>query len=96
MTDPDRSADNGGEGAYSQVADEQLDALARQNADLYNDILTMCEFIFTSPSRAQSMSAAITTNNGIVMRLPVPNRHPYKVFWTTATPRIEAIFPYET
>ena len=95
MTEQQQPAEKVVEGAYSQVADEQLDVLMRENADLYNDILTICEFIFTSPARAQSMSAAITTNKGIVMRLAVPRRHPYKVFWTTALPRIEAIFPYD-
>ena len=93
MTDPHQSAETGVGGAYSQVADEQLDVLTKENAALYDDILTICEFIFTSPARAQSMSTVITTNNGPVMRLPVPKHHPYKVFWTTSVPRIEAVFP---
>lgn len=82
------------EGAYSQVADEQLDAIERTDAALYNDLLTICEFVFTEPMRAQSMSAAVRTDHGIVFRLPVPGRHPYKVFWTSNGPRIEAVFPY--
>ena len=82
------------EGAYSQVADEQLDAIERTDAALYNDLLAICEFVFTEPMRAQSMSAAVRTDHGIVFRLPVPGRHPYKVFWTSNGPRIEAVFPY--
>jgi hypothetical protein len=30
----------------------------------------------------------------VVLRLPVPGRRPYKVFWTSAGPRIEAVFPH--
>lgn len=93
MIASDQPVTAGIEGTYSEIADIQLDALAERNAALYNDILTICEFIFTSPARAQSMSTAITTNNGTVMRLPVPKHNPYKVFWTTSVPRIEAIFP---
>jgi hypothetical protein len=40
------------------------------------------------------MSAAVQTADGIVFRLAVPGRHPYKVFWSSDGPRIEAIFPY--
>ncbi len=79
---------------YSEFADEQLDELERSYPDLYNDVLTMCELVFTNPSRAQSMSTAIQTPGGIVLRLPVPGRFPYKVFWTSDDPRIEAVFPH--
>ena len=82
------------EGSFSRVAIDQLDVLATHEPDLHDDILTVCELIFSNPQRAQSMSAAIRTEHGIIMRLAVPNRHPYKVFWTTATPRIEAVFPH--
>jgi hypothetical protein len=88
---------SGGEGAgdsYSEVADEQLDELQASDADLYNDILTMCELIFTEPARAQSMSTAIHTSEGIVLRLPVAGRAPCKVFWTTDGPRVEAVFSH--
>lgn len=82
------------EGSYSNVAFAQLDELQRTSPDLYDDILTVCELIFSNQQRAQSMSAAIRTEHGIVMRLAVPKRHPYKVFWTTDEPRVEAVFPY--
>ena len=83
------------DGSYSAVADEQLDEIDARDASLYNDILTVCELIFTDPSRAQSMSAAVRAEHGIVFRLAVPGRHPYKVFWSSAGPRIEAVFPYK-
>ena len=79
---------------YSEVADAQLEEMAAADADLYNDVLTICEFILDNPARAQSMSSAVTTPDGIVLRLAVPGRHPYKVFWTTTAPRIDAVFPY--
>ena len=82
------------EGAYSLVADEQLDAIEASHPELYNDLLTVCEFVFAEPGRAQSMSAAVRTEHGIVFRLAVPSRHPYKVFWSLPGPRIEAVFPY--
>lgn len=82
------------EGAYSEIADHQLDDLERSDGALYNDILTVCELVFTDPGRAQSMSAAVQTEHGIVFRLAVPGRHPYKVFWSSDGPRVEAIFPH--
>jgi hypothetical protein len=83
------------EGAYSEVADQQLTELEQRDAELYNDILTVCELVFTDPGRAQAMSAAIRAQHGIVFRLPVPGRHPFKVFWSSDGPRIEAVFPHE-
>ena len=79
---------------YSEVANEQLDEIEASDADLYNDILTICEFILASPRQAQSLSSALTTNVGICFRLSVPRRDPYKVFWTSGGPRIEAVFPH--
>jgi hypothetical protein len=84
------------EGDYSEVADEQLDELELADGSLYNDILTVCEHIFLNPAKARSMSAAITTPDGIVFRLAVPGRAPYKVFWRSDGPTIEAVFPYPT
>ena len=83
------------EGAYSEIADRQLDQIERNDAALYNDILTTCELVFTDPGRAQSMSAAVRTEHGIVFRLAVPGRPPYKVFWVSDGPRVEAVFPHE-
>ncbi|CQD02047.1 hypothetical protein H7I87_27200 [Mycobacterium timonense] len=83
------------EGDYSEVADAQLDELeAGADADLYNAVLDTVELIFRLPGQAQSLSTAITTPAGIRMRLPVIGHPPYKVFWSTDGPRIEAIFPH--
>lgn len=88
----DATAGPGGE--YSEVADAQLDELETSAPDLYADVVDVCEAIFASPIRAQGMSAAVQTADGIVFRLAVPGRHPYKVFWSSDGPRIEVIFPY--
>ncbi|MBE5477844.1 hypothetical protein E3G68_005177 [Mycobacteroides abscessus] len=83
------------EGDYSAVADAQLDDLERgPDIDLYNSILDTIELIFRVPAQAQSLSTAITTADGIRMRLPVIGHPPYKVFWSTQGPRIEAVFPH--
>lgn len=83
------------EGDYSAVADAQLDAReSGPDLDLYNAILDVCELIFRMPGEAQALSTAITTKDGIRMRLPVPGHAPYKVFWSTEGPRIEAVFPH--
>ncbi|MGH3969451.1 MAG: hypothetical protein ACRDTV_15380 [Mycobacterium sp.] len=82
-------------GDYSQIADAQLDALeAGPNAALYNAVLDSCELILHHPGQAHALSSAVTTTAGIRMRLPVIGFPPYKVFWSTAGPRIEAIFPH--
>lgn len=83
------------EGAYSQVADEQLDALeAGSDAGLYNAVLDACELILSYPEVAQARSTAITTRHGMRLRLPVTGYPPYKVFWSSDGPRIEAVFPH--
>jgi hypothetical protein len=83
------------EGSYSEVADKQLDALEHgPDPDLYNAVLDACELIFRLPERAQSMSSAITTQQGVRLRLPVAGFPPYKVFWTPDGPRVEAVFPH--
>lgn len=83
------------EGDYSQIADAQLDALETgADADLYNSVLDTIELVFRLPGQAQALSTAITTPAGIRMRLPVIGHPPYKVFWSTDGPRIEAIFPH--
>lgn len=79
---------------YSAVADEQLDTLEVADPDTYNDVLAMCELVFNDPGRAQSMSTALQTRDGIVFRLPVPGHAPLKVFWTPAGPRVEAVLPH--
>lgn len=80
---------------YSQVADEQLDELERGNyPELYNAVLGTCAEILADPRRAQSRSSAITIKDGIRFRLAVQDHHPYKVFWSSDGPRIEAVFPY--
>lgn len=83
------------EGDYSVIADSQLDALqAGPDIDLYNAALDACELIVRMPGQAQSLSTAVTTTEGIRLRLPVAGHSRYKVFWSTSGPRIEAIFPH--
>lgn len=88
------SSRRGPKGAYSVIADEQLNRLEASDPLLYNDLVTICEEIFLHPDRAQSQSAAVRTADGIVLRYAVPGRYPYKVFWRRSDPRIEAVFPY--
>jgi hypothetical protein len=81
--------------AYSQVADTQLDALeAGSDVDLYTAVLDACELIFRLPAQAQARSTEISTSEGIRLRLPVPGHWPYKVFWSSEGPRVEAVFPH--
>lgn len=68
------------EGDYSEVVDAQLDDLERGDADLYNAVLDTIELIFRAPGQAQAMSSAVSTREGIRLRLPVANHPPYKVF----------------
>ena len=83
------------EGDFSSVADAQLDELeAGSNPALYNAILDACDLVFRLPSQARSLSSAISTEHGILLRLPARGHFPYKVFWWTDGPRIEAIFPH--
>ncbi|MGI8677073.1 MAG: hypothetical protein ACR2LX_00005 [Jatrophihabitans sp.] len=83
------------EGDYSETADSQLNALeAGSDVDLYNAVLDACELIFRMPGQSQSLSTAVTTKEGIRMRMPVPGHARYKVFWSTDGPRIEAVFPH--
>jgi hypothetical protein len=47
------------------VADEQLDQVqASGDTELYNALVTVCEFILDNPAMAQRDSAAITTDGG--------------------------------
>jgi hypothetical protein len=81
--------------AYSAIADQQLNDLeAGPDMDLYNAVLDACELIFRLPAQAQARSTAITTPDGIRLRLPVAGHPPYKVFWSSDGPRIEAVFPH--
>lgn len=81
--------------SYSEIADAQLNELeAGTDPDLYNAVLEICEFIFRLPLVAQSISTAITTEQGIRFRTPVEGHYPYKVFWSSEGPRIEAVFPH--
>ena len=79
---------------YSAVAEQQLDTMELEDPGTYNDVLAICELIFSDPARAQSMSTAVQTRDGMVIRLPVPGRAPVKLFWTPAGPRVEAVFPH--
>jgi hypothetical protein len=78
---------------YSRVADDQLDALEEaSDLDLYNAVLDACHLVFEQPAQAQALSTGITTGQGIQV-LPVAGHPPYKVFWSSDGPHIEAIFP---
>jgi hypothetical protein len=83
------------EPSYSGVANQQLDELRESgDIDFYNDLVTVCEFIMDHSEVAQRDSAALTTSEGIRHRYAVPGRAPYKVFWGSDGPTIEAAFPY--
>lgn len=83
------------DGSYSEVASDQLDVLeAAADADLYNAVIDACELVFRAPERAQAISTAVNTREGIRFRLPVMGHPPYKVFWSSEGPRIEAVFPH--
>ncbi|GAA1380775.1 hypothetical protein [Luteococcus sanguinis] len=85
------------DGAYSAVADQQLDALEESpDVDRYNAVLDVIEDIFANPSLARLRSQGIRTEEGYTLLvIAVPRQHPLKVFWrdTDQGPRIEAIFP---
>lgn len=83
--------------SYSSIADERLDTLeAGPDVELYNATLDACDLVFRAPALAQARSSAVTTEEGIRLRLPVAGHPPYKVFWsiTDGGPRIEAVFPH--
>lgn len=81
---------------YSEVANAQLDEIeSGDDPDLYEALLDVCEFVLAHLGPAQSRSSALTTSVGIRFRLAVPGHHPYKVFWSSEGPRIEAVFPYQ-
>ena len=85
------------EGAYSEVADAQLDVLeGADDPDPYNAVLDVCELILRYPGEAQARSTAITTTDGIRFRFAVARHHPLKVFWSIGDdgPRIEAVLPH--
>jgi hypothetical protein len=48
------------------------------DAELYNAVLDAIELIFQMPGQARARSTAITTPDGIQMRLPVAGHTPYK------------------
>ena len=80
---------------FSDVALHQIAALAKDpDRDLYDAVVEACTLALTNPARAQSMSSVIVSFGGTVLRLPVLGHPPYKVFWTSALPRIEAVFPH--
>lgn len=82
-------------GDYSEVAEEQLDALEKgPDVELYNAILQHIGLIFDRPREAQRHSTAIQSDDGIVLRLAVVGHPPYKIFWSSDGPAIEAVFPH--
>jgi len=84
-----------GPSGYSEIANTQLDEIGNgENIDLYDAKLDVCEFVLANPGQARSRSSALMTAEGIRLRLAVPGHYPYKVFWSSDGPRIEAVFPY--
>ena len=81
-------------GDYSEIADEQLDALEKGDIGPYNAVIDACDLIFRLTTRGRERSTAITTADGVRLRLPVSGYPPYKVFWSSDGPRIEAVFPH--
>ena len=79
---------------YSEIANEQLDEIDASDAELYNDVRVLCECILDHPDMALSLSRALTTKVGIRLRLAVPGHRPYKAFWSSGGPRVEAVFPH--
>lgn len=82
---------------YSATAERQLDDLENDtDIALYLDVLQACKDVLDHPETARIRSAAVTTENGIVFRLPVKGRYPYKIFWTQTEDSvcIEAVFRY--
>lgn len=65
----------------------------RRDAAFRDDILTLCELVFTVPGRVQSMSAAVHAEDGIVFRSAVPGRLLSMVFCGSDGPRVEAFLP---
>lgn len=84
------------EGDFSYVAIGQLEALEREaDASLFDAVLDACDLVFRLPGKAQSLSTTLViAGGGTVMRLPVAGHPPYTVFWSSAGPRIEAVFPH--
>ena len=81
---------------YSEIANAQLDEFERvDDPELYDALLDVCEFVLANPGQAQARSSVLSTAVGIRFRLAVPGHHPYKVFWSSDVPRIEAVFPYQ-
>lgn len=84
------------DGDFSEVAIGQWEVLERgADAALFNAVLDACDLVFRLPGKAESLSTTIVTaDGGTVLRLPVAGHPPYKVLWSSAGPRIEAVFPH--
>ncbi len=78
---------------YSRIADEQLDVIEAADSELYGSVLEACQLVLEEPGRAQALSTAIATEQGLIFVLPVAGHPPYKVFWSSEAPRVEAVFP---
>lgn len=83
------------EDGYSEIAEQQLDLLEKgADMNLYNAVLQGVDLIFDHPREARLRSTAVSSNDGVVYRLPVVGHRPYKIFWTSEGPSIEAVFPH--
>ncbi len=91
---------------YAERVTTLLLAIKDRDPELYKALRDACEFVLDHPLRAHAASAALQVSaadakgvvrgRGMVMRLPVVGYPPWKVFWTTIGPRIEAVFEYES
>lgn len=79
----------------SEVAERQFEEIYNgPDIDLANAVSDAWDLIMQMPAEAQVNSGAIRAQHGsIILRYPVSG-YDMAVFWTTAEPRIEAIFPH--
>ena len=75
---------------YSAYAERQIDLI--EDDALYNAVLDTCEVILHRPGLAQSLSGVITSEQGLRLTLQVEGHPEWLVFWSSAGPRIEAVF----
>lgn len=79
----------------SRIAEDQFEEIYNgDDVALGNAVADAWDLIMQLPREAQANSDAVRTEAGaVVLRYPVPG-HQHSIFWSTAGPRIEAIFPY--
>ena len=83
-----------GDRISSIAVDQMRELKAGADVALYNAVVEACDFVLDATDRARKHSSAVTTAEGVRYRLPVVGYPPYKVFWSSDGPRIEAVFPH--